>query len=63
MSVQGTILSSVVGQQDERSISGLQKSDKGMLNDRIKHYKVVLREVQISFSRKWCKAKEEADLG
>lgn len=63
MSVQGTFLCSVVGQQDEQSISGLQKSDKGMPNDRIRHYKVVEREVQISFSRKWCTAKEEADLG
>lgn len=61
--VQGTILSSLVGQQDERSISGFQTSDKGMFNDRIRHYKVLVREVQISFSRKWCTAKEEADVG
>lgn len=58
MSVQGTILGSVVGQQDERSISSLQMSDKGMLNNRIRHCKVVVKRDADFFLQKMVYSQE-----
>lgn len=34
-----------------RSVSSLQKSDNGRCDERIKHYKVMVREAQVSLSR------------
>lgn len=41
-----------MGQPDEQMNPGLQKSEKGRHDERIRHYRAVVREAQISLSQK-----------